>query len=278
VNGELNAAYNCVDRHVEAGHGDRIAIHFVGEPGDRRDISYAELQREVSKCANALVSLGISTGDRVAIYLPMIAEAVIAMLACARIGAPHSVVFGGFSADALRSRIDDAQARLVITADGGFRRGAASALKPAVDEPVAGDSPVRTVLVVLRTKERVAWHDQRDVWWHDVVDTASAEQVAAPHDAEHPLFILYTSGTTGKPKGIFHTTGGYLTQTVYTHKYVFDLHAAVQRSNPGHLRGHAGHAAPGTLVGDHRRVRRQHSLHRANGNQDVHEVGRADPG
>jgi acetyl-CoA synthetase len=225
VDGELNAAYNCVDRHVEAGHGDRIAIHFVGEPGDRRDISYSELQREVSKCANALVSLGISTGDRVAIYLPMIPEAVIAMLACARIGAPHSVVFGGFSADALRSRIDDAQARLVITADGGFRRGAASALKPAVDEAVAGDSPVRTVLVVQRTKDEVAWDGKRDVWWHDVVDTASAEHVAQPHNAEHPLFILYTSGTTGKPKGIFHTTGGYLTQTAYTHKYVFDLHA-----------------------------------------------------
>ena len=220
--GRLNASYNCVDRHVEAGHGDRVALHFVGEPGDRRDITYAELQREVCRAANALTALGVGKGDRVAIYLPMIPEAVVTMLACARLGAPHSVVFGGFSADALRSRIEDAQATLVVTADGGFRRGAASALKPAVDAAVAGTG-VTKVLVVQRTKQDVAWDNDRDVWWHDVVDTAPGQHTPEPHDAEHPLFILYTSGTTGKPKGIFHSTGGYLTQTAYTHRVVFDL-------------------------------------------------------
>jgi len=220
--GRLNASYNCVDRHVEAGHGDRVALHFVGEPGDRRDITYAELQREVCRAANALTALGVGKGDRVAIYLPMIPEAVVTMLACARLGAPHSVVFGGFSADALRSRIEDAQATLVVTADGGFRRGAASALKPAVDAAVAGTG-VTKVLVVQRTKQDVAWDNDRDVWWHDVVDTAPDQHTPEPHDAEHPLFLLYTSGTTGKPKGIFHSTGGYLTQTAYTHRVVFDL-------------------------------------------------------
>ncbi len=221
--GRLNAAYNCVDRHVEAGHGSRVALHFVGEPGDRRDITYAELQYDVCRAANALLSLGVRKGDRVAIYLPMIPEAVVAMLACARIGAPHSVVFGGFSADALRSRIEDAQATVVVTADGGYRRGAASPLKPAVDEAVSGDSPVRKVVVVQRTKQDVAWDNDRDVWWHDLMATASDRHTPEAHDAEHPLFILYTSGTTGQPKGIFHTTGGYLTQVALTHRAVFDL-------------------------------------------------------
>jgi acetyl-CoA synthetase len=223
VGGSLNVAYNCVDRHVEAGHGDRIALHFEGEPGDTRSISYAELQREVSKAANALISLGVEAGDRVAIYLPMIPEAVISMLACARIGAPHSVVFGGFSAEALRSRIEDADAKLVITSDGGYRRGAPAALKPAVDGAVAKSPSVEHVLVVRRTGQEVAWNDDVDLWWHDVVDTASDQHEPQPFDAEHPLFILYTSGTTGKPKGILHTSGGYLTQTSYTHRNVFDL-------------------------------------------------------
>jgi acetyl-CoA synthetase len=222
VGGGLNVAYNCVDRHVEAGNGDRVAFHFEGEPGDTRTITYADLKRDVSKAANALLGLGVSAGDRVAIYLPMIPEAVVAMLACARIGATHSVVFGGFSAEALRSRIEDAQAVLVITSDGGYRRGAPSALKPAVDEAVASTPSVRNVLVVRRTGQDVAWSD-RDVWWHDAVDAASDEHDPQPFDAEHPLFILYTSGTTGKPKGILHTTGGYLTQTSYTHRNVFDL-------------------------------------------------------
>ncbi|MFC6064752.1 acetate--CoA ligase [Streptomyces ochraceiscleroticus] len=225
ADGKLNVAYNCVDRHVENGLGDRVAIHFEGEPGDTRAITYAELQREVSKAANALTSLGVEAGDRVAIYLPMIPETVIAMLACARLGAPHSVVFGGFSADALATRINDADARVVITADGGYRRGKPSALKPAVDEALTkpGTENVRNVLVVRRTGQDTAWMEGRDVWWHELVDQQSDQHTPQAFDAEHPLFILYTSGTTGKPKGILHTTGGYLTQVSYTHHAVFDL-------------------------------------------------------
>ena len=228
ADGTLNAAYNAVDRHVEAGHGDRVAIHFEGEPGDTRTVTYADLQQEVSRAANALTSLGVRTGDRVVIYLPMLVESVVAMLACARIGAPHSVVFGGFSADALRSRIADAEATLVITADGGFRRGAPSALKPAVDEALAPKegapaTSVQKVLVVRRTEQDVDWVEGRDVWWHEALAAASDQHEPVAVEAEHPLFILYTSGTTGKPKGILHTTGGYITQTAYTHKNVFDL-------------------------------------------------------
>ncbi|MFT4084078.1 MAG: acetate--CoA ligase [Nocardioides sp.] len=231
VGGTLNAAYNCVDRHVEAGNGDRVAIHWVGEPiEDKRAITYAQLKDEVSQAANALTSLGVGDGDRVAIYLPMIPEAVVAMLACARIGAIHTVVFGGFSAEALASRIEDCQAKLVITADGGYRRGAPSSLKPAVDEAVAiaaknGDSGHRVehVLVVRRTGQEVDWHDDLDVWWHDAVGAASTTHTPPAFDAEHPLFVMYTSGTTGKPKGILHTTGGYLVQAAWTHWEVFDL-------------------------------------------------------
>ncbi|GAA1788807.1 acetate--CoA ligase [Actinomadura chokoriensis] len=222
VGGELNVAYNCVDRHVEAGRGAKVAYHWEGEPGDTRTLTYADLQREVNKAANALLELGVRKGDRVAIYLPMIPELPISMLACARIGATHSVVFGGFSSEALRTRIDDAQAKLVITADGGFRRGKPSDLKGIVDEAVAQTPTIERVLVVRRTGEEVTEHD-RDLWWHDVVDRQSEEHTAEPMDSEHPLYILYTSGTTGKPKGILHTTGGYLTQCAYTHWAVFDL-------------------------------------------------------
>ncbi len=223
VGGKLNAAYNCLDRHVEAGRGDKVAYHFEGEPGDTRTITYAELHREVCQAANALTDLGVKAGDRIAIYMPMIPETVMAMLACARIGAPHTVVFGGFSADALKGRIQDCDARVVITADGGYRKGAAAALKPAVDAALEECPDVRNVLVVRRTGQEVAWQDGRDVWWHDVVDTASPEHEAQPFDAEHPLYVMYTSGTTGKPKGILHTTGGYLTGCAYTHWAVFDI-------------------------------------------------------
>jgi len=223
VDGHLNVAVNCVDRHVAAGNGDRVAFYWEGEPGDTRTITYAQLQDDVCRAANALTELGVVAGDRVAIYLPMIPEAIVAMLACARLGAPHSVVFGGFSAEALRSRIEDAQAKIVITSDGGYRRGSASALKPAVDEAVQQTPSVKRVLVVRRTGQDVAWDDGRDLWWHDVVGRQSSLHEAQAFDSEHPLYILYTSGTTGKPKGILHTTGGYLTQTAYTHSVVFDL-------------------------------------------------------
>jgi len=234
VGGKLNAAYNCVDRHVEAGAGDKVAFHWVGEPEDEtRDITYAQLKDEVCKAANAITELGIETGDRVAIYMPMIPETVIAMLACARLGAPHTVIFGGFSAEALSSRVLDCGAKLIITADGGYRRGTASALKPAVDEAVAkveAEQPglVENVLVVKRTGQDVAWNGANsngpsDIWWHDLVDESSTIHEPEFFDAEHPLYVMYTSGTTGKPKGILHTTGGYLVGSAYTHWGIFDL-------------------------------------------------------
>src|SRR6478609_4818760 len=223
ADGELNVAVNCVDRHVTAGHGQQVAIHWEGEPGDTRTISYAQLQVEVSKTANALTALGLKAGDRVAIYLPMIPEAVLAMLACARLGLAHGVVFAGFSAEALRSRIGDAKARVVITADGQYRRGTPVPLKAAVDEAVAAaDSPVEQVLVVRRTGIDITWNPGKDQWWHELVDTQPATHTPQGFPAEQPLFVLYTSGTTGKPKGIVHTSGGYLTQAAYTHHAVFD--------------------------------------------------------
>ncbi len=224
ADGRLNVAVNCVDRHVAAGRGDKVAFHFEGEPGDTRTITYADLLADVCRAANALLSLGVRAGDRVAVYLPMIPEAVVTMLACARIGAVHTVVFGGFSADALASRIDDCDARVVVTADGGFRRGAPSPLKPNVDEALTKTERVRAVLVVRRTGQEIGWVDGRDQWWHDVMDAQPDTHTPEAFDAEHPLYVMYTSGTTAKPKGILHTSGGYLTHVAYTHRVVFDVH------------------------------------------------------
>jgi acetyl-CoA synthetase len=222
--GKINVAYNCLDRHVIAGHGDRMALLFEGEPGDTRSLTYAELTAEVKRAANLLASLGVSTGDRVIIYMPQVPEAVIAMLAVARLGAIHSVVFGGFSAESLRARIDDADAKLVITADGGYRKGKVFPLKAAVDEAISdGKSPVEKVLVVKRGGNDVDWSEGRDLWWHEEIAQMSDEHTAEAFDAENPLFILYTSGTTGKPKGIVHSSGGYLTGVSFTHRNVFDL-------------------------------------------------------
>ena len=243
LGGKLNATVSALDRHIAEGNGDRIAFHFEGEPGDTRTISYAQLLSDVSQAAHALTEIGIKSGDRVAIYMPLIPEAVIAMLACARIGAIHSVVFGGFSADALLSRIQDADAKLVITADGGFRKGAPFALKPAVDEALQGKHNVEQVLVVQRTGQESAWVAGRDIWWHEIVSKQPTTHTPEAFGSEHPLFILYTSGTTAKPKGIFHTTGGYLTQVAYTHRVVFDIKPATDiywcTADVGWITGHS---------------------------------------
>ena len=225
VGGQLNVSYNCLDRHVEAGRGDKVAFHWEGEPGDTRTVTYAELLDEVSRFANVLKGLGVSKGDRVCIYLPMILELPIAMLACARIGAPHSIVFGGFSADSLSDRIIDAEAKVLITSDGGYRRGDPFGLKVVADEAVASTPSIEHVVVVERTSQDIEWADGRDQWYHDLMDGASADCPAEPMDSEDLLYLLYTSGTTAKPKGIMHTTGGYLTQVAFTHKYIFDLNA-----------------------------------------------------
>ena len=224
IGGELNVAYNCLDRHVEAGRGDKVAFYWEGEPGDSRVITYAELLTEVSAFANALKGLGVQKGDRVNIYLPMIPEAAVAMLACARIGAAHSVVFGGFSAQSLSDRINDAEAKVLITADGGYRRGEVFPLKPQADEAIATTPSIEHVVVVRRGQNPVDMKAGRDHWYHELLAAAPPICPAEPMDSEQLLFLLYTSGTTGKPKGIMHTTGGYLTQVAFTHKYVFDLH------------------------------------------------------
>jgi len=223
VGGTLNVSANCLDRHVAAGHGDQVAYHWEGEPGDTRTITYAQLLDEVQRAANALKSLGVQKGDRVNIYLGMVPELPIAMLACARIGAVHSVVFGGFSAEALRDRINDAEARLLITADGAWRRGQVVPLKQSADTAMAQTPSIERCLVVRRTEQDVPMQDGRDLWWDDAVSGQPTECPPAPMDSEDLLYLLYTSGTTAKPKGIMHTTGGYLTQVAWTHLNVFDI-------------------------------------------------------
>ena len=225
VGGKLNVSFNCLDRHVLAGRGDKVAFHWEGEPGDTRTITYSDLLGEVQRFANSLKALGVEKGDRVNIYLPMIPEAAVAMLACARIGAAHSVVFGGFSAQSLTDRINDAEAKVLITADGGYRRGDVFPLKPAADEAIASCPTIESVVVVRRGGNDVEMVAGRDYWYHDLLAGADPVCPAEPMDSEQLLFLLYTSGTTGKPKGIMHTSGGYLAQVAFTHKYVFDLHA-----------------------------------------------------
>ena len=224
LGGKLNVSYNCLDRHVEAGYGDRIAYFWEGEPGDTREISYSELLEEVSRFANVLKELGLKKGDRIAIYMPMIPELPVAMLACTRIGVAHSVIFGGFSPDAIIDRCEDAEAKLIITADAGYRRGVPSALKINVDAALEqGASSVQNVVVVNRCATEVTMTDGRDLWWHELMAEASPDCPVEPMDSEQLLYLLYTSGTTAKPKGIMHTTGGYLTQVAYTHKTIFDI-------------------------------------------------------
>ncbi|HEU5288465.1 MAG TPA: AMP-binding protein, partial [Candidatus Limnocylindria bacterium] len=223
VGGELNISENCLDRHVKAGKGTKVAYHWEGEPGDTRTITYQDLLDETSRCANALRSLGVRKGDRVAIYMPMIPELPAAMLACARIGAPFTVVFGGFSAEALAGRINDSEAKVLITADGGYRKGNIVPLKKNADDAIAQTKTIEKVLVVRRTKNDVPWTDGRDVWWHDLVEKQSTDCPAEPVDSEHMLYLLYTSGTTAKPKGIVHTTAGYLAGVATTHKMIFDI-------------------------------------------------------
>jgi len=223
VGGKLNVSYNCLDRHVDAGRGEKVAFHWEGEPGDTRTLTYSDMLKEVSKFANVMKSLGIKKGDRVCIYMPMIPELAIAMLACTRIGAVHSIVFGGFSADSLSDRINDASAKLVVTSDGGYRRGEPFALKETTDLALTATSTIENVVVVQRTSQDVSWNSEIDHWYHDLMDVASSDCEPEQMDSEDLLYLLYTSGTTAKPKGIMHTTGGYLTQVAFTHKYIFDL-------------------------------------------------------
>ena len=232
--GRLNVAHNCVDRHVDAGLGSKVALYFEGEPGDRRAVTYSDLQDEVSRAANALLTLGIGKGDRVVIYLPVLVETVVITLACARIGAVHSLVFGGFSAEALRFRVEDTGAKLLVTTDGQYRRGVAVPVKANADQAVSGSPRIEHVLVIRRTGSDVEWTDGRDVWWHDAVGAASPHHIAEAFDAETPLFIMYTSGTTGKPKGLVHTSGGYLTQASWSFEYLFSHPDPSQRDQDVH--------------------------------------------
>jgi acetyl-CoA synthetase len=223
ADGKLNASYNCLDRHIEAGNGDRVAYHWRGEEGEEREITYAELHRDVQRFANALKDRGIGKGDVVGIYLPMVPEVAVAMLACARIGAPHNVVFGGFSPDAVRERMEFSDAKALVTIDGARRKGKTAPIKSAVDEKIADLSSIETVFVVRHTGESCEMQEGRDLWYHDAIEAADDECTPEPLDAEHPLYVLYTSGSTAKPKGVLHTTGGFLVGVTFTHRYVFDL-------------------------------------------------------
>ena len=223
TDGKINASYNCLDRHVQAGNGDRVAFHWRGEEGEERDLTYADLHRDVQRFANALKDLGIGKGDIVGIYLPMIPEVVVAMLACARIGAPHNVVFGGFAADSVRERMEFSEAKALVTVDGARRKGKTAPIKQQVDDVMGDLETLEHIVVVQHTGADCEMHDGRDVWFHEVMDKADAECPAEELDAEHPLYVLYTSGSTAKPKGVVHTTGGYMTGVTSTHRYVFDL-------------------------------------------------------
>ncbi len=271
--GTINASYNCVDRHVEAGNGDRVAYHWRGEEGEEREVTYADLHRDVQRFANALKDLGIEKGDVVGIFLPMIPEVAVAMLACARIGAVHNVVFGGFSVDSVRERMEFSEAKALITVDGARRKGKTAPIKQQVDKAMGDLKTLEHIVVIKSTGADCEMQEGRDVWYEEICAAADAECPAEQLDAEHPLFILYTSGSTAKPKGILHTTGGYLTGASATHKYVFDLQArgrrvlvlgrrrldhrpllhrlraAVQRRHLGDVRGRAGLSAQGDLVG-----------------------------
>ncbi len=297
LGGKLNASYNCLDRHVAAGRGDKVAYHWEGEPGDTRTITYADLLRDVSQLANALKALGVEKGDRVNIYLGMVPELPMALLACSRIGAAHSVVFGGFSSDSLRDRIQDAGAKVLITGDGAWRRGSIVPLKETADTAVTECPTIEKVLVLRRTEQDVDMIEGRDVWWHDLVPQQSAECAPEPMDSEDLLYLLYTSGTTARPKGIMHTTGGYLTQVAWTHQQrvrpaprhrrvlvrgrrrvgdrplLHRLRAAHERVHRCALRGLPRSSGQGPALGHGRALRRHHPLHRAHRDPHVHEVG-----